>query len=112
MKNDLICSSCGRFLVGVESDYTKEWICSDCYDGMDYRSPLQCEQGHIVQFLYPQNGSDWDQEAAKVCLIEGNKYLVDNITIGSSTSTVTLKQFPNVEFNTVLFEKVIAGNVN
>lgn len=63
-------------------------------------------------FAHPDYGYPYQQEHCKVLGLEvGKSYEMHKIEVGSSSSTVYLKDFPGKYFNSVLFEyyEVIDG---
>lgn len=66
---------------------------------------LNAPKGQKVKYL-AKNGYDSDREKANKFLKKGNKYTVLRTHVGRSSSTVTLKEFPNQRFNTVMFKEV------
>lgn len=51
-----------------------------------------------------KNGSDFDQEHIQKHLELGKKYTLDFMNVSQSSSTLTLKEFPGLSFNTVCFD--------
>lgn len=57
-----------------------------------------------ARFMYPDNGWDYDIKYAKeVDLKVGEKYEVENVSMGQTSTTISLKGFANC-FNSVQFE--------
>jgi len=67
--------------------------------------------GDLVRYVYPDSGHDSDQEIARKHLIFNQIYTVDNIKVYSSSSYMTLKEFPDIIFNPVMFEDVQVNEV-
>ncbi|UNY48731.1 hypothetical protein P9294_gp016 [Bacillus phage FADO] len=67
---------------------------------------IYSKEGDKVVFAYPDHGRYGDQEIAKEYLEHGKVYTVDCIAVGGSSSSVSLKEIPNVFFNTVMFKNV------
>lgn len=96
------CEICGKELVGVYSDYNfRNRKCSKCYKG---NNVLYAESGSEVVVKNITNGLMGDRRTAQRYLNVGDIYTVDSIEIGRNSSTLTLKEFPNIRFNTVHFE--------
>lgn len=96
------CEICGKELVGVYSDYNfynRKY--SKCYKGNDV---LYAENGNEVVVKSVTNGLRVDRETAQRYFSVGDVYTVDSLEIGRNSSRLTLKEFPNVRFNTVHFE--------
>lgn len=66
---------------------------------------IYSEEGTKVRYLN-QNGYDYEREEANKELVEGEVYTVKYTIVGSWYSTVVLKEFPDKEFNTVMFGAV------
>ena len=95
------CKICGKELDGVYSHYNfHNWECSNCYAG---DSPLHSERGCRVKVKSVTNGWDSDIEKAQKYFNVGDVYTVENVEIGGCISYLTLKEFPNIKFNTVNF---------
>ena len=62
-------------------------------------------KGRKVRFMNC-NGYDFQLEDAKKLLKEGQILTVKEIFVGSWSSNVEFIEFPNKEFNTVMFEDV------
>lgn len=67
---------------------------------------MYAKPGTTVVFAHPQNGDVCDQELACMYLRGGRRYTVKRTQVFSSSSVIELREFPGVEFNTVLFEAV------
>ena len=63
------------------------------------------KEGDQVRYFFPDSGYVGDQFHAGQHLKVGNVYTVKHVDVGSSSSTVTLKELPGLFFNTVLFCK-------
>lgn len=60
-------------------------------------------------FLYPENGTKYDQEKAMKCGLEkGKEYEVSHIVMGQSSTSVYLEEFKG-PFNSVHFGFMEAG---
>lgn len=59
-----------------------------------------------IRFANPDWGLPHDQELAKQHLVVGVEYETSKVVVNQSSSQVELSQFPNVWFNTVLFNDV------
>jgi hypothetical protein len=68
-------------------------------------SILGCKQGDKIRFT-GEGGYDSDQERGYKYLTVGEVYTVDIIDIGNWMSDVYLQDFPDIDFNTVMFEVV------
>lgn len=68
-------------------------------------SILGCKKGDQIRFT-GEGGYDSDKERANKYLTVGEVYTVDIIDIGNWMSDVYLQDFPDVDFNTVMFEVV------
>lgn len=82
--------------VAVKSERSPEITCMDIY------SP----PGTRVRFAHPTNGYLIDQETAAKHLVVGEVYTVDHADVYSSSTTVYLVGYPDVGFNSVMFEEV------
>lgn len=80
----------------VKSEESREITCMDIY------SP----PGTRVRFAHPTNGWPIDQETAAKHLVVGEVYTVDGADVHSSSTTVYLVGYPDVGFNSVMFEEV------
>ena len=58
----------------------------------------------VVTMASKENGYDTDIKAVEKYLIVGREYTVDRVMIGGSRSSVCLQEFPDLIFNTVMFE--------
>lgn len=66
---------------------------------------LYTPKGAKVMLTHPQNGYPHDYPYAKSCgVVDGEVYTVEAMSVGRSSSTVTLSEFPGKRFNTVLFD--------
>ena len=99
----LICRKCGKIIKGITLIYSKsnQWECSDC----NKKKILCCEQGNKVIFSNITNEYIVSSELAKRYLIPNKIYTVKSLEVGRSSSRITLEEFPNISFNTVLFER-------
>lgn len=66
-----------------------------------YRSNVK-PKGRKVIYIN-ENGYDSDREYANKHLKQGAIYTIEEIWVGGSSSTVELEEFPNKQFNTVMF---------
>lgn len=77
-----------------------------CYVG--FGEVTQEEEDFIKQDIKcvptGRNGWDYDKEYIKKHLEIGKEYTLKSMNVGQSTSTLELKEFPNLHFNTVCFE--------
>lgn len=69
-----------------------------------YKSDIS-PKGRKVRFLN-DNGYDIQREYAKKLFGDETIFTVDEIYVGRSSSEVSLKEFPNKTFNTVMFADV------
>lgn len=61
--------------------------------------------GESVIFCRPENGSTWDQTNCKLHgLVVGQAYTVVKVRKGAFASSVELRGFRDIHFNTVHFE--------
>ena len=56
-----------------------------------------------ARFAYPDNGYVGDRSVAATHLTLGEDYLIDQMVVGGSTTTLYLHDFPGVGFNQVMF---------
>jgi hypothetical protein len=63
-------------------------------------------EGHKVRCTNLTGGYDHHQETAKKHLAVGQEYTVEYTDVGSWHTDVYLKEFPDVNFNSVFFEDV------
>lgn len=96
-----ICSKCGKELDGVVLDYKTRWLCSNCAD--DKSEVLHCERGSKVKAVNLDAGWDSDSQQAHKLLSPGQVYEVESLRVGGRYSTIQLKEFPGVNFNSVHF---------
>lgn len=101
----LICRKCGKEIKGITLIYSRsgKWECSDC----NKSDVLCCEIDSKVVFSHPESGYSYDSEHAKRYLQLNKIYHVKNLEVGRYISSLTLKEFPNVSFNTVHFERCV-----
>jgi len=72
----------------------------------DNSMDIYSEKGTKIIFT-ASGGWDYDKtNAEKRGLILGEKYTVEKTKIGTWFSFVELEEFPNLEFNTMLFDKI------
>lgn len=95
------CPNCGKVLDGTAFDYGTKWLCSKC--AKDQTDVLHCERGSKVKAVDLEAGMKGDSEQAKKFLSIGQIYEVEALNVGSWYSSIWLKEFPNVKFNTVHF---------
>lgn len=55
-------------------------------------------------FFLDENGYDWELELARNYFLPRQVLTVDEIYVGRSSSKVVFVEFPNKQFNTVMFE--------
>ncbi|MGM0882536.1 MAG: hypothetical protein ACQEXQ_16035 [Bacillota bacterium] len=67
---------------------------------------IYAKQGDKVVFLNRNGYSHQPVDAVKAGLIEGAEYTVESVEVGGWMSHVTLSEFPEHSFNTVMFEDV------
>lgn len=59
---------------------------------------------YYAKFMYPNNGRECDREhIKKLGIKKGIFYEVKTVSIGQSSTTIYLKDFPNTSFNSVNF---------
>ena len=73
---------------------------------------IYAEEGEKVIFAYPQCGYDGDKTRAAKYLEVGKEYTVSWTEVGGFSSVVYLEEFPNVPFNTVMFESSSRQNID
>ena len=66
---------------------------------------LYCAPGTKVRYM-DKNGYEGCKAHARLHLVPGQIYTVNTVSIHSSSSSVTLEEFPYESFNTVMFMKV------
>ena len=71
----------------------------------DNSMDIYSKQGTKVRYL-ANGGFDTDIERASKYLVIGKIYTVRSVFVGGWFSYVTLEEFPNMDFNTTLFDKV------
>lgn len=71
-----------------------------------YPMDIYTEPGAKVKFVSDTAGYPFHQETAKRHLTLGSTYTVKKMTVWDSSSEVELIEFPDVQFNTVLFANV------
>ncbi len=98
---DFTCPTCGKRLDGVVLDYKLSWKCSHCAD--DQTDVLHCERGCKVRAVDLNAGWDSDAQKAHDLLVQNRIYEVESLHVGGFYSTIQLKEFPNINFNTVHF---------
>lgn len=59
-----------------------------------------------VIFAFPNNGNNPEIEAAKKYLVVGKKYTIKTIEVHGFHTDITLKEVPNITFNSVQFKNV------
>ena len=101
MFGELKCKKCGKVIDSVTLKYGGNWICSKCAD--DKKSVLFCERGCKVKAVNLDWGNKSDSEHAHKFLQKDKVYEVESVEVGSYTSDIYLKEFPNEKFNTVHF---------
>ncbi len=56
-----------------------------------------------ARFSYPDNGYSGDRALAAEHLTVGEDYLIDQMIVGGSVTTLYLHDFPGIGFNQVMF---------
>jgi len=69
----------------------------------NYKDRLKTPEGRIVEYT-GKNGYDIQHKHTPFKI--GTQLTVHEIYVGRSSSTVEFKEFPNMEFNTVMFKDV------
>ena len=96
------CRLCGKELNGIISFYTKDWFCSDCK-----KDDILCaERGCKVKVVTLNAGYEHEEKEAKSLFQLGDIYTVESVEVGSWSSEIELKEFPNKKFNSVFFGRV------
>jgi len=72
---------------------------------------IYSEEGTKVKFIN-KKGRECERKEASKYLKEGEVYTVDSIYVRGWSSEVTLKEVPNQEFNTVMFDEVEQDKIN
>lgn len=98
------CPKCGRDLDGLVFDYGRKWLCSDC--AADKSDVLHAERGCLVAVKSIDAGYTSQADQAKELFNIGDVYTVESVSVGSSSSSITLKEFPGKHFNTVFFKRI------
>jgi len=57
----------------------------------------------FAKLIHPENGYEHDRERVKI-LDPNIKYVVTNVSVGRSSSSFGLAEFPGKSFNTIQFE--------
>lgn len=65
---------------------------------------IDAEAGDCVVFANPTCGWPHDQDVCARLLTVGAVYTIEAVDIGESATTVYLLEFPNVPFNSVMFD--------
>lgn len=65
---------------------------------------IYAKEGDKVIYCNPENGYPSDQEQCKKHLELNKVYTVDFTVVGQSHTSVHLKEFPKMSFNSVMFE--------
>lgn len=65
---------------------------------------IRTQPGMLVVFTSPANGYECHQDdCRRLGLVVGQTYEVQDIKVGRSSSSFTLREFPGEHFNTVMF---------
>jgi hypothetical protein len=67
---------------------------------------------HIICIPTDKNGFDSDKEWINKHLEIGKEYTLDSMDVSQSSSTLKLREFPKLSFNTVCFEYKIKRDEN
>ena len=62
--------------------------------------------GTKIVYANKNCGYDYDQESAAKYLKLGRQYTLKSMSVGQSSSSLTLEEFPNVSFNLIMFDDV------
>lgn len=60
--------------------------------------------GSKVIFAFPDNGMGYERKAAIKCLKLNHEYTIERIDVGGWHTTIYLKEFPDIPFNSVHFK--------
>ena len=99
-----ICAECGKKLDGLVFNYGKRWTCSSCCE--DKTDVLHCERGCKVVVATLDAGYICERDESVELFRIGEKYTVEFVEVGRSSSTVELKEFPEKKFNNVFFRRI------
>lgn len=72
---------------------------------------IYAKKGDKVMFLNRNGYPNDPKHAVIVGVVEGNEYTVKSVEVGGWCSYVTLEEFPNEEFNTVMFADVKTNSI-
>ena len=64
-------------------------------------------EGHKVRCVTLKAGYKYQQEIVKKYLELGKEYTVEKTKVEGWSTSVWLKEFPNIRFNSVFFEDVV-----
>lgn len=67
---------------------------------------IYTKPGALVRFAYPDNGYKHDKETAAKHLVFDTNYTVHDTVVHGWNTDVYLEGFPNIRFNSVMFEDV------
>ena len=67
---------------------------------------IYSKPGSVIKYSNPDNGPKMDQDLAAKYLILGEEYIVYKTEVFNFHTKVYLIDFPDIEFNSVLFENV------
>lgn len=67
-------------------------------------------KGDLVRYQYQEFGYEHDKALCTKHLQLGEVYTVEKTSVGSDSSHVWLKEFPNIAFNTVNFEDFVVNS--
>jgi hypothetical protein len=65
---------------------------------------INADKGTKVVFANPNAGYPYHQEKAKKYLEVGKTYIIDHTVVGRWHTDVFLEEFPDVAFNSVMFD--------
>jgi hypothetical protein len=68
---------------------------------------IDTHPGEQVYFAHPTNGHPSDKAFAQKLLVHGYVYTVAFLDVHSCSSTLYLREFPGIGFNSVQFQNVI-----
>jgi hypothetical protein len=73
---------------------------------------IYAKRGDKVKFSFPDWGYNSDIEKAKEYLTVGKEYTIEKTDVSSWHTNVYLQEFPEVSFNSIMFEDVVEGVQN
>lgn len=104
--------SCGKELKGVSYFSWDDWECLECKTkriGISVlKNVLYCVEGDKVVVTQSRCEYDCNNDIKQFIKIE-SPYTLDKLSIGSSSSEISLKEMPGVYFNSISFERFIEG---